>query len=203
VPATVDFVKQEKGLYQPKDAPVLVTVPEFAFLAVDGEGDPNTSPRYTATLSVLYVAAYTLKFAVREAFGVDYRVLPLEGLWWSRHPVDFTGGDKRDWQWTLMIRQPVSVTEEQIAAARDKAGAKAGQLADRLRLIVFEEGDSAQILHRGPYATEAPTIARLHQFIAASGLRPRGKHHEIYLSDPNRTMPERMRTVIRQPVEPA
>jgi hypothetical protein len=203
MPATVDFLKQEKGLYQPKEAPVLVTVPEFAFLTVDGEGDPNTSPQYAAAVSVLYVAAYALKFAVREALGVDYRVLPLEGLWWSRHPVDFTGGDKRDWQWTLMIRQPVSVTEEQIAAARDKAGAKAGQLADRLRLIAFEEGASAQILHRGPYATEAPTIVRLHQFIAASGLRPRDKHHEIYLSDPNRTMPERMRTVIRQPVEPA
>jgi hypothetical protein len=199
----LDFVKQDKALYRPKDAPGLVTVPEFTFLAVDGRGDPNTSLEYAAAVSALYTAAYTFKFAVKKASGVDYGVLPLEGLWWSDRPVDFSGGDKRDWQWTMMIRQPVSVTEEQIAAARDKARAKAGEPADLLRLMVFEEGASAQVMHRGPFATEAATIARLHEYIAASGLRPRGKHHEIYLSDPNRTQPERMRTVIRQPVEPA
>jgi hypothetical protein len=153
-------------------------------------------------VSAVYTAAYTLKFAVKRASGPDYRVLPLEGLWWSEDPADFTRGDRRGWQWTMMIRQPVSVTEDQFAAAQDKALDKAGQVAERLRLDPFDEGASAQLMHRGPYAEEGPSVARLHEFIAASGLRPRDKHHEIYLSDPNRSRAENMRTVIRQPIEP-
>ncbi len=200
---TTDFLLQDKDLYQPTDEPTLVTVPEFDFLAVDGTGDPNTSDAYAAALSVLYTAAYTLKFAVKKASGTDYRMLPLEGLWWSDEPADFTRDDKSGWQWTMMIRQPVSVTEVQVAAARDKARAKAGGLADQLRLVAFAEGPSAQLLYRGRYADEGPSIKRLHEYIAANGLLLRGKHHEIYLSDPNRTTPERTRTVIRQPVEPA
>jgi hypothetical protein len=197
-----DFLLQDKALYQPKDTPALVAVPTFDFLAVDGKGDPNTSDDYAAAVSALYTAAYTLKFAVKTASGTDYRVLPLEGLWWSEDPADFTRGDRRRWQWTMMIRQPVSVTEDQFAAARDKALDKAGQVAERLRLDPFDEGASAQLMHHGPYAEEGPTVARLHEFIAASGLRPRDKHHEIYLSDPNRSRPENMRTVVRQPIEP-
>jgi hypothetical protein len=202
VPTKLDFLREDKDLYRPGTAPALVTVPPFSFLAVDGKGDPNTSPDYTAAVSVLYTATYALKFAVKKASGVDYGVLPLEGLWWSDNPIDFSRGDRRAWQWTMMIRQPVQVTEEQVAVARDKARAKAGPAADLLRLVTYDEGASAQLMHRGPYADEAPAIARLHEFIAASGLRLRGKPHEIYLSDPNRTSPERMRTVLRQPVEP-
>ena len=197
-----DFILQREALYQPKDTPVLVTVPKFDFLAIDGKGDPNTSDDYAAAVSALYTAAYTLKFAVKRASGPDYRVLPLEGLWWSEDPADFIRGDRRGWQWTMMIRQPVSVTEDQFAAAQDKALDKAGQVAERLRLDPFDEGASAQLMHRGPYAEEGPSVARLHEFIAASGLRPRDKHHEIYLSDPNRSRAENMRTVIRQPIEP-
>jgi hypothetical protein len=142
-----------------------VTVPEFTFLTVDGGGDPNTSLRDAAGLSVLYVAAYTLKVAVREALGIDYRVLPLEGPWGV--------APSRRLHWG---RQAGSASPHGLRRRRQRA-------------------DSAP----QPYATEAPTIARLRQFIAASVLRPRDKHHEIYLSDPDRTRPGRMRTVIRQP----
>jgi hypothetical protein len=199
----IDFVKQHKDLYQPKEAPALATVPAFEFLAVDGEGDPNTSQEYADAVAALYTVAYTLKFAVKKESGTDYGVLPLEGLWWADDWDDFIRANKATWKWTMLIRQPVAVTAEQFAAGVDKAKAKIGGVADRLQLITLEEGESAQLLHRGPYADEAPNIARLHEFIGAAGRRPRGKHHEIYLTDPNRTKPDRMRTVLRQPVEPA
>jgi hypothetical protein len=199
----IDFVKQDKELYQPKEAPVLVTVPAFEFLAVDGEGDPNTSEEYANAVGALYTMAYTLKFAVKNESGTDYGVLPLEGLWWADDPLDFTRANKSSWKWTMMIRQPVTVTPEQFAAAQAKAKTKVGPVADRVRLVTVDEGESAQLLHRGAYADEAPSIVRLHEFIEAAGRRLRGKHHEIYLTDPSRTKPDRMRTVLRQPVEPA
>jgi hypothetical protein len=199
----LDFVKQRKDLYQPKETPALVTVPAFEFLAVDGEGDPNTSEEYANAVGALYTMAYTLKFAVKKESGTDYGVLPLEGLWWADDWLDFTQANKANWKWTMMIRQPVAVTPEQFAGAQAKAKTKVGPVADHVRLVMVDEGESAQMLHRGPYADEAPNIARLHEFIEAAGRRPRDKHHEIYLTDPSRTKPDRMRTVLRQPVEPA
>jgi hypothetical protein len=198
----IDFVKHDKALYQPKETPVFVTVPAFEFLAVDGQGDPNTSEEYASAVSALYTMAYTLKFAVKKEGGTDYGVLPLEGLWWADDPLDFTRGNKSGWRWTMMIRQPVAVSTAQLTAAREKAKAKAGTVADRVSLVTLDEGECAQLLHRGPYADEGPNIARLHEFIEANGRQLRGKHHEIYLSDPTRTKPDKMRTVLRQPCEP-
>lgn len=198
---TLDLTREHRDLYRPRATPAVVDVPEFRFLMVDGEGDPNTAAQYRDALSALYSVAYTARFALKKAGIIDYRVMPLEGLWRVAEGVDFVTAPKADWRWTMMIRQPPEVTDDVVAAARVTAATKAPPAAlKRLRLETFHEGRAAQVMHRGPYAEEAPVIAALHAFIAAQGLRLRGDHHEIYLSDPNRSAPANMRTILRQPV---
>lgn len=200
-------------LYRPPAGrPELVDVPELLFLAVDGQGDPNTAAEYRSAIEVLYAVSYGLKFASRRSGGPDWRVSPLEGLWWvdgqaAGEPPTGDGdpagwmGDRSRWRWRALIRQPGHVTSELLADVLEAALAKRPlQAADRLRLERFHEGLSAQVMHVGPYAAEAPTIERLHAFIAEQGCVPSGRHHEIYLGDPRRAAPERLRTVIRQPV---
>jgi hypothetical protein len=188
-------------LYFPPVEPMLVEVPEFRFLMIDGKGDPKTSPDYAAAIGALYSLSYPLKFAVRRLGGPDYIVMPLESLWWSYDMRDFLRGARSSWQWTAMIRQPAEVSDELLAAAIEVAEKRRPQLPLRsVRLESFAEGTSVEVMHRGPYSAEGPTIERLHAFIAAQGRELRGRHHEIYLGDPRRTAPERLRTVVRQPV---
>jgi hypothetical protein len=174
----------------------------MAFLMVDGTGDPNTSPEYAQALEALYAASYGAKFKVKRApGGVDYKVMPLEGLWWSDDMAAFLEGKREDWRWMMMIAQPPVVSTIII----DEAVAEAGRKKDlpalaRIRFEPFEEGLCAQIMHVGPYSAEGPTIEKLHAFIAEQGYSRRGKHHEIYLGDPRRAAPERLKTVVRQPV---
>ena len=190
-----------KILYGPPvGLPVLVDVPEMAFLMVDGEGDPNTSKDYQEALQALFSVSYTLRFAVKKSRGFEYRVSPLEGLWWSDDPTDFLAGRKTNWKWTAMIRQPDEVTDRLLDEVRAAAAAKDGAGLGRVRLGTFTEGRCAQVLHLGPYSSEGPTVAALHAFIRAQGLAPTGKHHELYLGDPRRSAPERLRTILRQPV---
>ena len=199
----VDLRREFKGLYgPPAGRPVLVDVPELSFLMVDGEGDPNLSQDYRDAVQALFAISYAVKFAVkRSAGGIDYRVMPLEGLWWVDDMSTFTIDDKAAWKWTALIAQPDLVSDELVQQAIATAAAKRPlPAARRVRLERVREGRAAQLLHLGPYSAEGPTIARLHAFIAQQGLRRRGKHHEIYLSDPARTAPERLKTVIRQPV---
>ena len=197
----IDFKRELSELYAPTREPSLVDVPELAFLMVDGHGDPNTVAQYRAAVEALYTVAYAAKFAVKRSGGVDFGVMPLEGLWWATDMAKFAVGDKSDWSWTAMIMQPEPVTTEIVELARQKAASKKSLPAlELLRFEHFHERLAAQVMHRGAYADEAPTIARLHQFIAEQGYTPAGKHHEIYLSDPTRTAPEKLRTVIRQPV---
>ena len=177
--------------------PELVDVPPSAYLMIDGRGDPNTSPEYAAAIQALYSVSYGVKFAVRAAGGPEFTVSRLEGLFWVPDMSLFSAEDKDAWYWTMMIMQPDTVTADMVERARAKAPAG---VAERLRLDRLVEGRVAQVLHVGPYAGEGPTIERLHAFIAEQGLRLSGRHHEIYLSDPRRTAPERLRTVIRQPV---
>lgn len=129
--------------------------------------------------------------------------MALEGLWWTDDMADFSEGDKSAWSWTAMMMQPDHITGAHVETAIGWLRRKKDPPAlDRIRFESFREGLSVQVMHIGPYADEAPTIARLHQFAADQGYRLRGDHHEIYLGDPRRTAPERLRTVIRQPVEP-
>ena len=172
---------------------------------VDGAGDPNTSEEFQTATGALYAVAYTVKFLAKDS-GSDFGVMPLEGLWWTDPPEAFTMHDKSMWSWTLMILQPELVSTAMVdcalASALDK-GKINSETAAKVRLETLREGISAQVLHIGPYADEAPTIASLHEFVQTSGYRLRGKHHEIYLSDPRRIAPEKMKTILRHPVEKA
>ncbi len=180
--------------------PEIVDVPAMSFLMVDGAGDPNTSQAYRDALEALYVVAYTLKFALKKAEGINYRVAPLEGLWWSEDLDAFLTGAKDNWLWTMMIAQPSIVTPAWVDKAMEEVQRKKAPVAlALLRFERFHEGLSAQIMHIGPYATEAPTIQKLHDFIHIEGGTLTGHHHEIYLGDPRRAAPEKLKTVIRQP----
>jgi hypothetical protein len=198
----IDYKKELKHLYAPSaKAVALVEVPPLHFLMIDGQGDPNTAPAYAAAVEALYALAYTLKFKVKRGpAGVDFAVMPLEGLWYGAG-IDWHAAEQRaDWQWT-MIMQPDHVTAELFEQALAETRAKKPALMlDRVRFERYDEGLAAQIMHHGPYAIEGPTVARLHDFIEQQGHTLRGKHHEIYIGDPRKSAPEKLRTVIRQPV---
>jgi hypothetical protein len=197
----LDLKKLHKPLYTAKEAPALIEVPELGYLMVDGHGDPNDNPLFTDGMGALHGLAYTLKFMLKKQGVADYGVMGLQGLWWAEDPDDFQAGQREHWQWTLMILQPDFVTPELVEAARvEVARKKVAPRLEEVRLERLAEGLCAQVLHLGPYSEEGPTIACLHAFIAAQGRQARGKHHEIYLSDPRRTVPEKMKTIIRQPV---
>ncbi len=202
--AAIDLRKERKDLYGPPVGTVqLVEVPPMQFLAIDGTGDPNTSPAYAEAVAALYAVAYALKMRrKRESPANDYVVMPLEGQWWMADNAAYAPEAREGWAWTMLIRQPDDVTAEQFADAREQvATKKAMPRLATLRLQGLVEGSVAQTMHVGPYATEAPTVALLHDFIAAQGHTAHGKHHEIYLGDPRRTAPEQLKTILRQPVE--
>ena len=198
---TLDLRKLLKPYYTAGADPALLTVPDFSYLMIDGAGNPNTAPQYGAALQALYSLAYTLKFSIKKTQQVDYPVMALEGLWWADDMESFVQGNKDHWYWTMMILQPDLVTPEIFETARVEVERKKPGLPHAaIRLERFEEGRCAQVMHIGPYADEGPNIIRLHEFIAQHGLQRSGKHHEIYLGDPNRTAPAKLRTIIRQPV---
>lgn len=201
----IDLKRDRKDLYQPgsKDF-VAVDVPAMTYLAVDGRGDPNTSPAYPTAVAALYAGAYAVKLRLRARTGEDFVVGPLEGLWSSEDPSSFAAGRKADWDWTMLIPLPEPVSTEDITAGLADAARRRPDLPVRdLRTLRLEEGRSLQIMHVGSYDDEGPTLARLHgEIMPAEGLTWNGRHHEIYLSDPRRVAPERMRTVLRQPVRP-
>ena len=183
-----------------------VTVPAVNYLMIDGKGDPNTGAEFAAATEALYPVAYKIKFASKKQLGKDYGVMPLEGLWWAHDLSVYTAStDRSDWLWTLMIMQPEWVTQSMVEEAISLAGAKSAPAA--LPLVRFEsltEGRSVQTLHLGPYTAEGPVIEAMHSdFMVKHGLKPTGKHHEIYFSDARKVEPAKLRTILRQPVEPA
>ena len=187
-------------LYRATRAPRLLVVPAMRFLSVDGQGDPETSEAYAGAVQALFAVSYAAKFALRKAGGEDFRVSPLEGLWWASDLGAFATGTRSEWQWRMMIHQPDELDAELVDRLTEQVAAKKElPVARGLRLITFEEEPAAQVLHVGPYATEQPTIERLHAFVHEQGLTLTGHHHEIYLGDPRRAAPERLRTIIRQP----
>lgn len=199
----IDLKKDFPALYRPpSDDFAEVVVPPMIYLAIDGHGDPNTSADYAAAVAALYATAYTIKFAVRRRGGADVVVGPLEGLWSSPDPASFVARDKGAWDWTMLIALPEHVSSEDVAAGLSAAGVKKPDLPiERVRRLVLDEGRCLQIMHVGSYDDEGPTLARLHdEVMPARGLTWNGRHHEIYLSDPRRVPPERLKTVLRQPV---
>lgn len=201
----LDLKKEHADLYRPtRKTFSIVDVPTLKFLMVDGEGDPNTAQSYREALEALYAVAYTLKFMSKADPGIDFTVMPLEGLWWADDMDSFSEdmSDKDHWLWTAMILQPDHITPEMVTQSVEQVRVKKNPPGlDRLRLSNYHEGLSVQILYLGAYADEGPTIAAMHQHAVDQGYRLHGKHHEIYLSDPRRTAPDKLKTVIRQPIE--
>jgi len=197
----IDLKKELKHLYNPSKEIALVDVPEMNFLMIDGAGDPNTSQDYKDAIEALYAVSYTLKFMVKKEKAVDYVVMPLEGLWWTEPMSQFTMENKDMWQWTAMIMQPEYVTEELFNRAVEQVQIKKNLPSlSKIKFKSLYEGLSTQLMYIGPYSAEGPTIEKLHNFIEENGYELRGKHHEIYLSDSRRSAPEKLKTVIRQPV---
>jgi len=201
----IDFRKLHKALYNPPAGEfVTVDVPTMLFVKVDGAGDPNTAASYRSAVEWLYSTSYAMKFAAKAALGRDYTVPPLEGLWWADDPASFVARRKGEWKWTMMIMVPDFVEAALFEAAVAKTDKKLGNPPATLRLEPYEEGLCLQTLHIGSYDDEGPVLARLHDEVMPSkGLAFNGPHHEIYLSDPRKTAPEKLRTVLRQPVKPA
>lgn len=199
----VDLKRTRDGYRAERDEFRIVDVPEERYLMIDGRGDPNTSPRYAEALAALYPAAYAVKFASKRGLGRDYVVPPLEGLWWADDMAWFTSArDKSRWNWTMMLLVPEWVSGgmvmDAVAQVREK---KAPPRLDEIRLESLREGRCVQTLHVGSFDDEAAVLERMHtDFIPANGLRLSGTHHEVYLSDARRVAPERMRTILRQPV---
>lgn len=198
----IDYKKQLRELYKPRAKKVVeINVPKMNFLMVDGKGAPGTSDHVDA-IEALYSVSYTLKFMIKKGeIGIDYGVLPLEGLWWADDMSDFVEGNKSNWIWTMMIMQPDLVTETLARSAIHQVQEKKTLPAiGKVRFEGFVEGLCAQTLHVGPFAEEGPTVEKVHAFIRESGHSLTGKHHEIYLSDIRRAAPENLKTIIRQPM---
>ena len=199
----VDFKKTLKQFYIPPREFVIVDVPDMQFVMVDGHGDPNTAQEYKDAIEALYAVAYKMKFNSKKTLERDYTVPPLEGLWWAEDMTTFLTGEKSQWDWTMMIMTPEWISVEIFAeAVKQVRQAKDPASLDQVRLERYQEGLSVQIMHIGSYDDEGPVLAQMHSdFIPDSGLIENGKHHEIYLSDPRRVVPEKMKTVLRQPVK--
>ncbi len=205
-----DFKKAQKHLYMPKTKPEIIDVPDMLFIKIDGKGNPNTGQEYKNALEILYGLSYGIKMSPKSGITpdgyIDYVVAPLEGLWWSDKPITHLSiGDKDDFYWCAMIRQPEFVTNEIFETAKRAFNKKKPHLnLDIARLEQFEEGQCAQILHIGPYDDEPTTIETLDRFINEQGyendISDSRRHHEIYLGDPRKTAPEKLKTVIRHPI---
>ncbi len=210
---TLDLKKQFKNLYQPSAKKIeVVQVPGLQFAMIDGAiekgSEPGKSPQFAEATQALYGLSYTLKFMLkkRKTDAIDYPVMALEGLWWVEDGFfDITVKD--NWFYTLMIMQPEVITQDIFEEAREQVRKKKGDspLLSKVKLAHFEEGLCVQTMHIGPYATEPETFDRMKEFMQENGLQdnvgPNGKHHEIYISDPRKAAPEKMKTVLRHPVK--
>lgn len=207
----LDYKKEYKDLYQPTTKPSIIEVPEMLFITVAGYGDPNTSAAYQEAMEILYGLSFTIKMSKMNGTQpegyFEYVVPPLEGLWYIDggcfDGVNVT--DKNLFRWISMIRQPEFVTEDVFEAAKKALAKKKPELdLSKAKFIRLEEGLCVQIMHKGPYDNEPETIEKMKQYVKENGYEEDFSdtrlHHEIYLSDPRRCAPERLRTVIRHPV---
>jgi len=210
---TLDLKKELKYLYAPSAKKAeIVHVPRLQFAMIDGAiekgKEPGNSPTFAESTQALYGLAYTLKFMLKKhaTNAVDYPVMPLEGLWWVEDGM-FDITIKDNWFYTLMILQPDAITRAVFTEGLEQVRKKKGDSSNlsQLRLAHFEEGICMQMMHIGPYATEPATIERMRAFALENGYRdrvgPNGKHHEIYIGDPRKADPSKLKTVLRHPLE--
>ncbi len=204
-----EFIKEYKELYQPKTVPAIIDVPEMVFLAVDGKGNPNDlDGEYGKAVGLLYALSYTIKMSDKSktqlAGFYAYKVAPLEGLWQMSGGVpgvDYNNKDK--FEWTSMIRQPEFVDETVFEWACGEVRRKKALDTSRARLLRFREGLCVQMMHIGPYDAEPASVERMDAFLAENGYRNDlglRRHHEIYLGDPSKSAPEKLKTILRHPV---
>jgi hypothetical protein len=205
----IDLKKDLKHLYAPSAKQIeIVDVPEFQFAMIDGQIEPglepNTSPSFQQAIEAIYGIAYTLKFMSkqREQDPIDYTVMALEGLWDVEEGGKFDINRKDNWLWTLLIMQPEHIDQDMFSLARQQLLKKKENPAiEMLRLERFHEGLSIQTMHIGPYSDEPATVARMEAYARNNGYIMRGRHHEIYLGDPRRAQPEKLKTILRHPVK--
>lgn len=197
----IDLKKELKELYAPSSEEiVIVNVPKLNFLSIDGQGDPNTSQEYQEAVEALYSLSYKIKFSAKKELNKDYVVMPLEGLWWTGSKGKFSLDDKNSWRWKALIMQPDFISQDMYQKAVKEVKIKKNSSGlSKIKFETLEEGLSAQVLYIGPYTDEKPTIDKIHHFIKAQGGSLTQKHHEIYLSDPRKTVSVKLKTIIRQP----
>jgi hypothetical protein len=200
----VDFRKTLKSLYIPSAKEVaLVDVLPMNFLMIDGRGDPQTSKDYSDAVEALYSVSYAPKLGIKKGLNkTEYKIMPLESLWWTEAGEHFDAANRDLWQWTAMIMQPPLVTADSVEDAIPEEGEKKDLPAlSKMRFENFRERRSARIMHVGSFSEEGPTTARVHKFVASEGYKTCGRHHEIYFNAYRRTAPGKLKTVIRQPLE--
>lgn len=199
----IDFKKEFKEIYaQSKNKISFVDVPPLNYLSIEGKGDPNTSEEYQSSIEALMSVSFKTKFIMKKEFKKDYVVMPLEGLWYVNDSEEFSIEDKSNWKWTSLIMQPDFVKIEHINQAIEEVKTKKDlNSIDKIKFITLKEGLSAQILHIGPFSEEVSTIEKLHEEIKKENYSSNGLHHEIYLSDIRRSKPEKLKTIIRQPIK--
>jgi len=196
----LDLYKEFKSEYVTSKQPVFVVVGPAKYLSITGQGAPG-GERFRSHLSALYPVAFTLKMG-GENVGHDYKVCHLEGQWWADDAADFRSYQPKEWRWRLLIRVPEFITQKQVDGAIQTVMAKGkSALASQVKLEELTEGRCVQMLHVGPYTEEKTSIEKRNELAAGKGMHLRGPHHEIYLSDPNRVPPQRLRTILRYPVE--
>jgi hypothetical protein len=198
---TIDYKKEFKAYFLPPAKPTILTVPSFAYLKIDGEGNPNTSKEFAEKTQLLYALSYSIRFAVKKAMSIAYTVMPLEGLWWADDMDSYLKADKDQWQWTLMIMQPSFITEEMVAEGKAEVIRKKKLTeVNQVRFEPYEAGTCVTMLHVGSYDEEHVNIQWMHDFAHEQGYELTGLHQEIYLGDPRKTAPEKLKTVLRQPI---
>jgi hypothetical protein len=202
-PEKLDLYKTHKNEYAAPRKPVLIETEPASYLAITGQGVPGGA-LFTASIGALYGAAFTIKMTRKFAGQQDYAVCKLEGQWWSDSGPDFSKVPQAKWRWKLLIRTPDFIAAEELEKAvavllrRGK-----GEDVKRVALETLAEGTCVQMLHVGPYEKECETIDIMRAFAEKKGLRFHGRHHEIYLSDPRRVPPERLKTILREPTRAA
>ena len=207
-----DYKKEYKEFYMPQSKPSVITVPEMNYIAVRGKGDPNEeNGEYKAAIGLLYAIAFTIKMSYKGSHKIDgyfdYVVPPLEGFWWQYDAENIDYAHKEDFNFIALIRLPDFVTKSDFDWAISEATKKKRTDFSKVEFLTYDEGVCVQCMHIGPYDDEPKTIALMHEFIKANGYEPdlssSRYHHEIYLSDPRKCDPSKLKTVVRHPIKKA
>lgn len=198
----IDLFQQHRDQYKAGKTPVIVALPPILYFQLAGEGDPS-GPDFEESVGAMYAVAYSVKMTSKKV-GRDYKVAPLEGLWWADGDnSQFLEIPREEWKYRLLIRVPDFIDNDKLADAQESLISKGKSLRVRnVELEIFDEGTVVQVLHRGPYADEKPSVDAMLAYARENGYTFAGRHHEIYLNDPRRCAPEKMRTILRHPLKP-